>query len=266
MTFNIKVTDIFQNHTRDLSYLRKCICARALQLLFFVSQVFWVWQLNGTTTVQLSVLPRHYPVFGAADCRDILHEYKLVQTRSKPPRCCTTKSYMSEQSARSQMLFWNAISYSEKVCRYNLPQTLLVIWTLFQPVSSNLAWMYSSNLSPLSSTCHCLRDLSQLPSSMLLSNLCSKTQFTSRWTLQLSSYLKSEFYFKGFGTYHSCSYIITFGIILINYSLPVCISAVLFHWNCPSSYPKWSSSCNQLTKSFSLGTSRSVCSFWYDWS
>ena len=39
-----------------------------------------------------------------------------------------------------------------------LPQTLLVIWTLFQPVSSNLVWMYSSNLSPLSLTCHCLRN------------------------------------------------------------------------------------------------------------
>ena len=59
-----------------------------------------------------------------------------------------------------------------------------------------------------------------------------KTQLTSRWIPQLSSNLKSEFYFKGFGTYHSCSYIITFGIIPINHSLPVCISAVSFHWNC----------------------------------
>ena len=102
-----------------------------------------------------------------------------------------------------------------------LPQTLLVIWTLFQPVSSNLVWMYSSNLSPLSSTCHCLKDLSQLPSSMLLSNLCSKN---TTYLKMNSSNLKSEFYFKGFGTYHSCSYIITFGVIPINHSLPICIS------------------------------------------
>ena len=92
-----------------------------------------------------------------------------------------------------------------------------------------------------------------------------KTQLTPRWTLQLSPNLKSEFRFEGSGTYHSCSYIITFGIVPINYSLPDCIMAVSFHWNCPSSYPKWSS-CNQLTKSFSLGTFRSVYRFWYDWS
>ena len=37
-----------------------------------------------------------------------------------------------------------------------------------------------------------------------------KTQLSSRWTLQLSSNLKSEFCFKGPWTYHSRSYIITF--------------------------------------------------------
>ena len=42
------------------------------------------------------------------------------------------------------------------------------------PTSLLKSCLNSSNLSPLSSTCHFLRDLCQLPSSMLLSNLCSK--------------------------------------------------------------------------------------------
>ena len=126
-----------------------------------------------------------------------------------------------------------------------LPQTILVILTLFRPVFSNHVWMYTSNQSPLSSTCHCLRDTSLPPSSKLLWNICLKTQLTSRWTLQLSFHLKSEFRFKSSWAYHSCSYIIIFGVIPINHSLPICIPAVSFHWNCLSSYPKTTSSCNQ---------------------
>ena len=68
-----------------------------------------------------------------------------------------------------------------------LPQTLLVIWTVFQQVSSNLVWMYSSNLSPLSSTCHCLRDLSKLPSSITFNSSLSLTK-------HISSICKSAYY------------------------------------------------------------------------
>ena len=64
-------------------------------------------------------------------------------------------------------------------------ETLLVILTLFQPVSSNLAWMCSSNPSPLSSTCHCLRDLSLLPSSTLVKPLLEKHNLPQD---ELSSY------------------------------------------------------------------------------
>ena len=70
-----------------------------------------------------------------------------------------------------------APSTEEEVRRITcLPQTLHVISTLF-PQSPQILFgctQYSSNPSPLSSTCHCLRDLSLLPSSTLLSNLCSK--------------------------------------------------------------------------------------------
>ena len=73
-----------------------------------------------------------------------------------------------------------------------------------------------------------------------------------RMNSQLSSNLKSEFHFKGPWTNHSGSYIITFGVIPINYCLPICIPAVSFHWNCLSFVSKMSFSLQSIKQKVSV--------------